>query len=116
MDEDRIPKMVLYSELADGCRKVGGQKLRYKDVVKRHLKSMSIDPENWENLAKDRNTWRYSLYKGRDEIEKKIKDASEMRHYRRHNPGSHECDACPLTFHTERGLLQHRRMKHRSTD
>ena len=40
MEDDRIPKIVLYGELARGSRKVGGQKLRNKDVVQRHLKAI----------------------------------------------------------------------------
>ena len=34
MAEDRFPKQLLYGELEQGKRKVGGQKLRYKDLVK----------------------------------------------------------------------------------
>ena len=36
MPDDRLPKAVFYSELTSGKRKRGGQKLRYKDVLKRH--------------------------------------------------------------------------------
>ena len=113
MDDNRIPKMIFYGELENGTRRVGGQKLRYKDVTKRHLKAMNINVENWEEQAKERSSWRRSLHRGKKEIERKIEDASELRHYRRHNPGTHTCGTCNKTFHTERGLLQHRRMKHR---
>ena len=54
MEDDRIPKQLLYGELAEGKRKVGGQKLRYKDVQKRHLKAMNIVVNSWEQLAADR--------------------------------------------------------------
>ena len=114
MEEDRIPKQLLYGELAEGKRKVGGQKLRYKDVQKRHLKSMNIDVNSWEQLAADRNSWRHSLHTGREAVQSKIVAASDLQHYRRHNPGTVPCPECDKSFHTERGLLQHRRMKHRS--
>ena len=43
MKDSRIPKQILYGELALGNRKVGGQKLRYKDIAKRHMKAMDLD-------------------------------------------------------------------------
>ena len=43
MNDSRIPKKILYGELAEGKRRQGGQKLRYKDVAKRHLKGMDLD-------------------------------------------------------------------------
>ena len=39
MGDERIPKSVLYSELADGTRKRGRPTLRFKDVCKRDLKN-----------------------------------------------------------------------------
>ena len=38
MDDDRIPKQLLYGELAEGKRSHGGQKKRYKDTLKATLK------------------------------------------------------------------------------
>ena len=52
---DRLPKAVMYAELTEGQRKRGGQKLRYRDVFKRHLKAADID--TWERKASDRATW-----------------------------------------------------------
>ena len=114
MNDSRLPKMVLYGELAEGRRRQGGQKLRYKDVAKRHMKAMDLDVNGWEDLAADRGKWRHSLYNGKQTIQSKIVAVSELRHYRRHNPGDHTCSMCEKTFHTERGLLQHQRMKHRA--
>ena len=42
MNDSRLPKSVLYGELAKGKRLHGGQRLRYIDVVKRHLKATHI--------------------------------------------------------------------------
>ena len=36
--DKRLPKVVMYGELRSGKRKQGGLKLRYKDVISRHLK------------------------------------------------------------------------------
>ena len=115
MGEDRIPKTVFYGQLAEGSRRVGGQKLRYKDVAKRHMKSMNIDVDGWEELAADRTEWRSALHRGKEVIEEKITNASNQRHYRRHNPGTHQCQLCGQMYHTEKGLRQHQRLKHRIT-
>ena len=37
MNDSRFPKAVFYGQLTEGKRLHGGQRLRYKDVVKRHL-------------------------------------------------------------------------------
>ena len=42
MNDSRLPTAVFYGELAKGKRLRGGQRLRYKDVVKRHLKATHI--------------------------------------------------------------------------
>ena len=42
MNDSRLPKAVFYGELTEGKRLRGGQRLRYKDVVKRHLKATHI--------------------------------------------------------------------------
>ena len=64
MADTRIPKQLLYSELADGSRKRGRPKLRYKDTLKASLKSCLIDPDTWEQSASDRAAWRHQVWKG----------------------------------------------------
>jgi hypothetical protein len=58
MEENRLPKILLYGELRSGRRSVGGQKLRYKDVIKRQLKKIESDVNTWERDAKDRDVWK----------------------------------------------------------
>ena len=53
MEDGRIPKDLLYGQLASGCRPVGRPALRYKDVYKRDLKLTDINPDGWEKLADD---------------------------------------------------------------
>ena len=48
MEDWRIPKDILYGELASGKRSVGRPRLRYKDVCKRDLKALG--PENFPGL------------------------------------------------------------------
>ena len=58
MPDGRLPKAVIYGELTSGKRKRGGQKLRYKDDLKRHLKTADIGVELWKRKAKNRLLWR----------------------------------------------------------
>ena len=112
MSEGRIPRQLLYGELEKGKRKPGGQRLLFNYVAKRHLKSMNIDVASWEELAADRNFWRCSLSTGKSAVQSKIIAASDLKHYTRHNPGTVAGLNYDKTFHIERGLLQHHRMKH----
>ena len=38
MNDDRLPKVILYSELKDGTRSRGGQRKGYKDLLKANMK------------------------------------------------------------------------------
>ncbi|XP_063624759.1 uncharacterized protein LOC134796499 [Cydia splendana] len=58
MSEDRVAKRIFFSELQNGKRKSGGQYLRYKDVLKRHMKRCQLEPSDWERKAAQRPEWR----------------------------------------------------------
>ena len=69
MPDERIPKLLLYGELQQGkLRKPGGQKLRFKDVLKRHLKMSGVDVAHWEEQALDRHTWRTVVCNSRTRV------------------------------------------------
>ena len=79
----RIPKDILYGELVVGKRPRGRPQLRYKDVCKRDLKALEIDPESWEDIAADRSSWRCLLHKQLKEGEEKITDEAIEKRTRR---------------------------------
>ena len=54
MEDSRIPKDILYDELALGRRTTGRPHLRYKDVCVRDMKAVDIDTMSWEGLTADR--------------------------------------------------------------
>ena len=58
LDNDRLPRNLLYSQLAIGKRNIGRPLLRFKDVVKRNFKSLGIDSGAWQTAAMDRELWR----------------------------------------------------------
>jgi hypothetical protein len=57
MDDGRIPKDILYGELATGTQPTSRPALRYKDVCKRDLKSCNINPADLETASSDRSSW-----------------------------------------------------------
>ena len=65
MANSRLPKAVFYSELSQGKRSHGGQKLRFKDVLKRHMKKTGISHDIWEEEAVQRVKWRGLLRKAK---------------------------------------------------
>ena len=64
MEDGRIPKDILFGELAMGRRPVGRPALRFKDVCKRDLKLTDINTGSWESLAEDRSSWRQAVQAG----------------------------------------------------
>ena len=58
MDDGRIPKDLLFGELATGIRPNGRPALRYKDVCKRDLKVRHLNPSHLETTAVERKCWR----------------------------------------------------------
>ena len=102
MPENRIPKCVLYGELAQGQRKQGGQLKRYKDVLSETFKSAHIN-HNWEELASDRNGWRRVVNSF---------DTSNIPNRRRnaaHQRGNFECPDCGRIITSRIGLFSHRK-------
>ena len=61
MEDGRIPKYIIYGELALGRRTTGHPHLRYKDVCVRDMKAVDIDTMSWEDLAAGRSKWRSAL-------------------------------------------------------
>ena len=54
MEDGRLPKDLLYGELKDGSRHVGGQRKRFKDTLKRSLTVCNIAIDKLKFTAQDR--------------------------------------------------------------
>ena len=57
INEDRLPKAVLYGELWQAKRNVGRPHLLYMDYTKRHLHAADINKRHWEEMVHDRCAW-----------------------------------------------------------
>ena len=120
MPDERLPKKVLFSELAEGTRRPGGQKKRYKDHVKTTLKACNIDPNNLEDLATDRGQWRNSTKKGVQHLETERRNKRDRDRAARHQrqqqlqpqDAQHMCNICGMACRSRAGLLSHTRARH----
>lgn len=115
MEDGRIPKDVLYGELAQGQRGVGRPHLRYKDVCKRDMKALDINVNSWENVATNRTVWRSMLYQHLKTGEEKMAAEAAAKRARRRErianrpESSHKCDRCDRDCHSRIGLFSHKR-------
>ena len=112
MSEDRLPKQVLYSELLHGRRKRGRPILRYKDVLKRHMKCAEIDPNTWEQQAIVRPAWRSTLHQTVKKVEEKRTFDYLLAHERRHTiltTSDYSCDKCKQACRSRAGPAAHLR-------
>nr|AOE48155.1 hypothetical protein [Eumigus monticolus] len=85
MPNNRIPKKMFYSELTEGKRCVGGQRKRYRDVLKANMKMSHIDVNNWETLALDRPSWRSLVHQRAEYFEENRRRTAEDKRQRRKN-------------------------------
>ena len=115
MEDGRIPKDILYGELAVGKRPRGRPQLRYKDTCKRDMKALEIDPESWEDIAADRSSWRCLLQKQLKEGGEKITNKATEKRTRRNEKtttdsaaSTYICCSCSKDFLSRIGLISHR--------
>ncbi len=123
MADDRIPKQLLYGELAQGKRSHGGQKKRFKDTLKHNMIKCNIDPSSFEALAADRPMWRGTVKNNTMLFERKRCDeAISKRLIRKQNQSQvvpmtsssdFACMHCGKDCHSRIGLFSHLR-KHRT--
>nr|VZI35414.1 unnamed protein product [Spirometra erinaceieuropaei] len=64
MDDERLLKRLIYGDVATGFRRQGGLIRRYEDTLKSSLKRLQLNPTTWEDVARDRLTWRRTVKTG----------------------------------------------------
>ena len=118
MEDGRIPKDLLYAELAEGKRATGRLQLRFKDVCKRDLKAIDVEVGNWENLAQHRSSWRGTLHTGINAAEGKLRLIAEAKRAAKKskehrlpltnsNGPAFKCQRCDRAFLPRIGLHRH---------
>ena len=116
MNDDRIPKPLFYGKPKTGCRTRGGQRKRYKGVIKATLKSCSIPLNTWETTATNRPLCRHTCHNGQQDFEQKrlqiIKDRRTQRKNGQPPQGpatTYDCTICGRQCASRIGLHSHQR-------
>ena len=118
MNDQRIPKVLLYGELAEGKRQVGRPKLRFKDNLKATLKSLEVPVGTWEDFALDRPSWRSLISRGAKSAEQQRRASAENKRAARKAraassstqlPTGPKCGICGRLFRAQIGLISHLR-------
>ena len=114
MDDSRLPKQLFHGELSTGKRHKGGQRKRYKDVLKSTLKACNIPVDEWQALAQDRPAWRAATRKGTKHFERSrlqsLDDKRSARKNRVPNPSTAvPCQLCGKICASTFGLQAHMR-------
>ena len=94
MEDGRIPKDLLYGELASGQRGIGRPHLRFKDVCKRDMKSISMDHDTWEDTASNRTAWKQQVATGLKFGEVSMEEAANTQRAKRK---ASQCDPTQAT-------------------
>ena len=77
MADGRIPKDLLYGELATGSRRRGRPHLHFKDVCKGDMKACNINTKSWEAFADNRTLWKQIVLQGLESGEKAVRTAND---------------------------------------
>jgi hypothetical protein len=105
MNDNRLPKNILYGELTNGKRKQGGQRKRYKDNLHTVLKSVGRQSD-WETTVTNRSEWRGV-----------VAECQGTENIRRRGPtvgGEHPCPECGRICLSWIGLHSHMRWHQRN--
>ena len=109
MDDDRLPKQLLYEELSTASRTAGGKLKRYKDCTKKALKLFNISPENLETQATVRKERRVQTKPDLAYFEearaRRLQEARQRRH--REATSGHSSAATATTARSEDGTVHH---------
>ena len=108
---------ILYGQLEQGYRTVGGQKKQYKDHHNMTMKKCGMRPSELETLASDRSQWREACRVGLAIYNENYITAAEERRARRHEQpaadGQFLCDVCGRSCAARIGLISHQRAHQR---
>ena len=123
MNENRLPKTLMYGQIANAKRPEGRPLLRYKDKLKANLSSLKISSSSsWEQLATERNDWRnlcnqHVTHFEEERKQKMIKSRQERKapHTSSTSNSQFICDICSKVCKSKAGLVSHKK-SHPTTD
>ena len=121
MEDHRLPKIMLYGQIANATRPEGRPLLRYKDKLKENIDCLKIPKPDWEQVALQRTDWRSMCNQHVTNFEarrtqKMMQDREERKapHAAR-PPNPFVCNICNKICKSNAGLSSHRRTQHPPT-
>ena len=118
MDEDRMPKRLLFGWLPQR-RPAHGTKLRWKDKVRRDFQKFHIDEDGWYSAAQDRGLWRAMCRDGlsacakerleRDGVRSEGASVGVLGQPETTSPSAlFVCDTCHRSFRRRQDIARHK--------
>jgi hypothetical protein len=83
MNDERLPKQMLFGELCGGRRRVGKPKGRWKDGVMGDLKHYALSRDTWYQICQNRPQWRKLLHQRREYHHRAKNRAAEEKRRKR---------------------------------
>ena len=115
MEDSRLPKQILFGEIASAKRPQHKPKLRWRDCVSKDLSLFGIS-SNWCTIAVLRSQWRTSLFSGAALVEENLHEkARTLRNCHKGAsslPNNNYCLICNKHFTSEQYLKSHNTQKH----
>ena len=113
MANSMLPKAVFYSELRQGKRSHGGQKLRFKDVLKQHMRRMGILRDTWRRSGSPEGQMAWTVeVKATSAVEEQRQQEYWHAHVRRHSAATSsafQCNNCQRYCRSQAGLTAYMR-------
>ena len=115
MENSRIPKNLLFGELASGSRSTGRPSLRFKDVCKRDLKAGGFNLAELGTATSDRQKWRATIRQVTNAAEERRNARWEEKRARKKHSESDppqtafRCSTCGRSCGSRIGLHSHTR-------
>ena len=122
MPATRLPRMLLYGQLSEGRRNVGGQRRRYKDLQHANLKKTGVRSPSLETSAADRVGWRTACHNAVTSLEASRTARRLQRRAQRHAAlllppptldTEYDCSFCGKMLRSRIGLVSHLRVHQR---
>ena len=114
MDDTRLPKQLLFGWLPHH-RPAHGTKQRWRDKVRKDLKTFGIDEGRWFHVAQDRREWRALCREGLVEITEHRQEriVNRMRAATAAAPSAHPtsplvCPTCSRAFRRRQDIARHK--------
>ena len=112
MLDSRIPKQLLYGQLAEIGRSQGSQRKRYKHHLCLTLKSCDISNSSWESVASDRLQWRHLWYNSKISVSPAwtiVVHAGRTKQGRQIGLNIFSCMTCGRTCTSQIGMYAHQK-------